>query len=439
MATGYAYRVFGTPTDAKKWTFSAWIKKSRKQSVHIFGGGQSNQTGGGHSYLGLISEFYGTYYDGSSSQWAVISNAKHRDVSGWYHYMFVYDSAQATASNRIKGYINGEQITSFDTASYPSQNYSTMWNNNGITHYIGRRGQSQDFEGSLSHIHFCDGYAYSASDFGETDATTGEWKIKVDPSVSYGNNGFWLFKNDASMTDQSGNGNNFTLSGSITKTEDNPSNVFATFNPLNSTGNGTEPTYSIGNLQSVSPSSGGGFVGSSTLGVSSGKYYFEIQRSAGTSSNVYIGIGDEKQTREIARQSASAVFIGNAVYYKPDDGNKVVVTNGNGVESSYGNTYGNGDIIGIALNMDDNEITFYKNGTAQNSGTAISIPTPDGACFLNVINGSDTADTFQVNFGNGYFGTTAVSSAGTNASNNGIFEYNVPSGYTALSTKGLNL
>ena len=42
------------------------------------------------------------------------------------------------------------------------------------------------------------------------------------------------------------------------------------------------------------------------------------------------------------------------------------------------------------------------------------------------------------NFGNGYFGTTAVSSAGTNASGNGIFEYDVPTGYTALSTKGLN-
>ena len=49
------------------------------------------------------------------------------------------------------------------------------------------------------------------------------------------------------------------------------------------------------------------------------------------------------------------------------------------------------------------------------------------------------ASTADVNFGNGYFGTSAVSSAGTNASNNGIFEYDVPAGYTALSTKGLNL
>ena len=48
-------------------------------------------------------------------------------------------------------------------------------------------------------------------------------------------------------------------------------------------------------------------------------------------------------------------------------------------------------------------------------------------------------DKFSMNFGNGYFGTTAISSAGTNASNNGLFEYDVPAGYTALSTKGLNL
>jgi hypothetical protein len=114
--------------------------------------------------------------------------------------------------------------------------------------------------------------------------------------------------------------------------------------------------------------------------------------------------------------------------------NSVVVTNGSGVESSYGDTYGNGDIIGIALNMDDNEITFYKNGTAQNSGTAISIPTPDGACFLNIVNGADTSDTFKINFGNAPY---TISSGNSDGNSIGNFEYAVPSGYLSLCTKNL--
>ena len=120
--------------------------------------------------------------------------------------------------------------------------------------------------------------------------------------------------------------------------------------------------------------------------------------------------------------------------------------------SSFGNTYATGDIIGIAVDLDNLKIYFSINGTWQNSGDptsgstgtgsafTITAPssTPDGAYFFAWSDISDTAKA-SWNFGNGYFGTTAVSSAGTNASGNGIFEYDVPTGYTALSTKGLNL
>ena len=427
-------------------TFSTWLKRGDLGISNAFFSTGSNSSNVFAIYFtsefasGKADSLQMEYYNGSTNYY-IRTNRKFRDTSAWYHIVGVLDTTDATQSNRMRLYVNNLEETSFDASAYPTQNFDVQYLNstsyqNNVGNYVG----GSYFGGSLAHTHFIDGTVYSPSDFGETDATTGIWKPKTAPSVTYGTNGFFLkFENSGSMgTDSSGNANNFTVNGTMTQTIDTPSNVFATYNPLNSTGNGTEPTYSIGNLQSVSPSSGGGFVGSSTLGVSSGKYYFEIQRSAGTSSNVYIGIGDEKQTREIARQSASAVFIGNAVYYKPDDGNKVVVTNGSGVESSYGDTYGNGDIIGIALNMDDNEVTFYKNGTAQNSGTAISIPTPDGACFLNVVNGADTTDTFQVNFGNGYFGTTAVASAQNPDDGIGIFEFTPPTGYKALCTKSIN-
>ena len=48
-----------------------------------------------------------------------------------------------------------------------------------------------------------------------------------------------------------------------------------------------------------------------------------------------------------------------------------------------------------------------------------------------------TGNVIDANFGNGYFGTTAVSSAGTNASGIGTFEHDGPTGYNALSTLGL--
>jgi hypothetical protein len=83
----------------------------------------------------------------------------------------------------------------------------------------------------MAHVHFIDGTAYDADTFGETDATTGIWKPKTAPSVTYGTNGFFLkFASSGSMgTDSSGNGNNFTVNGTLTQTQDTPSNVFATW------------------------------------------------------------------------------------------------------------------------------------------------------------------------------------------------------------------
>jgi len=425
-----------------KGTFSAWIKVD----------GTSNE-------MNILSHFQDTnnvftisttgsgvnvvdYNSGYSLQ--LSTNRLMRDPSAWFHLYVAIDRSQGTADNRNRMFINGVEETSFSHRTNYSQQTSgghedaISMNDGQCTMYLGGLGDgNQMFGGYLAELHWIDGTVPAVTEFGEFDEDSGIWKPKLVSGISYGTNGFYLDFQDASNLGNDANGGTDLTESNIASTNqstDTCTNNFATLNPLNSTGNGTEPTYSEGNLQSVSPSSGGGFVGSSTIGVSTGKWFFELQRSAGSSTNIYIGIGDEKQTSEIARQSASAVFIGNAVYYKPDDGNKVVVTNGSGVESSYGDTYGNGDIIGIALNMDDNEVTFYKNGTAQNSGTAISIPTPDGACFLNIVNGADTSDTFKINFGSPPY---AISSGNTDGNGYGNFEYAVPSGYYALNTKNL--
>ena len=102
----------------------------------------------------------------------------------------------------------------------------------------------------------------------------------------------------------------------------------------------------------------------------------------------------------------------------------------------------------MQIAVDITNLKFYIgiNGTWLNSadpatGTNAPATLNSGICYLPVCADYGYTDTvtLKFNFGNGYFGTTAVASAGTNASGIGIFEYDVPTGYTALSTKGLNL
>jgi hypothetical protein len=234
--------------------------------------------------------------------------------------------------------------------------------------------------------------------------------------------------------DSGGGSNNFTTSGTITQAKDTPSNVFATGNPLSPYAN---RTISNGNLTTTSTTTHWTSV-FSTIGVSTGKWYIELKATAGSYHS--FGIVNDFPTSENGSigdfTSIATQQIGYYSYY----GNKKV----NETTSSYGASWTNGDIISMALDLDNNKLYFAKNGTWQNSGVPTSGSTGTGAISVNsgytyfigtsVYNSSAT--TF--NFGNGYFGTTAVTSAGTNASDNGVFEYDVPTGYTALSTEGLN-
>ena len=124
------------------------------------------------------------------------------------------------------------------------------------------------------------------------------------------------------------------------------------------------------------------------------------------------------------------------------------VYNNGSIVATY-NTVTTNDIVGIALDLDNNKVYFSKNGTWQGSsdpsagtgGISITAPASNRTGFYFFGSGDEATNSavHNANFGNGYFGTTAVASAGTNASGIGIFEYDVPTGYTALSTKGLNL
>ena len=445
MASTHLSRTSGSPTNALKWTYSFWVKISSLSTIDDTFLLDFNTDGNNRSNIGFNASQQLVVYEkvsGSVSQ-LFTSNRLFRDPSAWMHIVVSCDRTLSTAGDRTKIYINGVQETSFAIQTNPAQN-TTGIINTAVSTLIGKYSQNTYyFDGSLTHVHFVDGTAYPASTFGETDSTSGIWKPKTSPSVTYGSNGFFLkFENSSNMqTDSSGNANNFTVSGNLTQNVDTPSNVFATLNPLDRIQ--SNATYSNGNNTWTTTS--GYYWSRSTLGVSSGKYYFEAKLSS-SPTHGHIGIVDE------APDSSTDTGFEDDAYnwgYKTSDGK--VYNNGNG-GVSYGSTYTTGDIVAVALDLDNNKLYFSKNGTWQNSGDptsgatgtgAISITDPSSTNTGNYFfavgdNASQTNGTWQTNFGNGYFGTTAITSEGTNASGNGKFEYDVPTGYTALSTKGLN-
>ena len=437
MATTYLTKTYSNAGDTKKWTFSAWVKKSKiANNATLF----HAKTTGNTNFESLILTSGGNFdwehyeYTSSAYKGRLKTNRLFRDASAWYHIVCVFDSANATAGNRMRLYVNGTEETSFSIDTNPTQNQDSIINA-ANAHNIGGSGASLYLDGLLSHVHFCDGYVYAASDFGSTDSTTGEWKINTSPSVSYGTNGFFLLKDNNGVTDQSGQSNNYTVAaGTLSNTQDCPSDVFATLNPL--TRQASLLTLSNGNTTMTTPSGTQFNTATSTLAMSSGKYYFEVKRIA---ERGLVGITNVEtpQINGTAQYYNGDTANSNDYGYYSDDGK--VYNNGN--PSGSGATWGNGDIVGCAVDLDNRKIYWHKNGTYINSGNPSAgsggQTIPSDLTYYFAVSGY-TSTTFQCNFGDGFFGTTAISSEGTNASGIGKFEYDVPTGYTALSTKGLN-
>ena len=432
MASAYLSRTQTTPSgdENKKFTLSLWLKRSKLGSNGGLYGNTYSSVHRGFIYFDSDDKLI--YYD-SATPSTLTTNRRFRDTNGWYHIVFAVDTTQATAANRIKLYINGTQETSFSTETYPSQDQSLKLMNTTNTPNVGRydngSGTINYFDGLMSHVHFTQGYTYQASTFGETDSTTGQWKINTNPTVAnYGTNGFFILKDGNSVTDQSGNSNNWTANGTLTNTEDNPSNVFATFNPLLGARTYNQ-VFSNGNL-TVQGTTTGHEPHASTLAFSKGKYYFEAKLDA-------IGNFPQFGAVEAKNLTVGGTDINTMGYGWFFNGNIMKL----GTQVATYSSYTTGDILSIALDADNGEIYFAKNGTWENSSDPVNRTNPAITGVLTddiMFAVNNYASTWSANFGNGYFGTTAISSEGTNASGIGKFEYDVPTGYTALSTKGLN-
>jgi hypothetical protein len=416
-------RTLGTPTNNKKWTYSFWVKQCNNA-------GNLLNTGSDTSYIyfrpsGADPAPYGfsiEQYVGSF-QYRIIPNMVFRDHSAWRHIVIAFDTTQATASNRIKLYVNGEQVTSFNTATYPSLNLDTQ-TNSAVAHKIGGFASGGNLDSYLSAVNFIDGQQLTPTDFGEFDEDSGIWK-PIAYTGTYGTNGFYLeFKDSSALGDDtSGNSNDFTVNNltSIDQTTDTPTNNFATMNPLFA--GDTNITYAEGNLKTTATSEGQKNA-VSTIAVSSGKWYCEMVSRNGTN---YPGFGI-MDSQSVLQTSISYLGSSSDSYCMFQDGNYY----NNGSASSTGTSWGVGSIMGVAIDLDSGTktIKFYKDGAEEHSAT---ISTPANAYVFAVSHNTNGTIT-EINFGNAPY---TITTGNADANGFGNFEYEVPAGYYALNTNNL--
>ena len=440
MASTVLSRTQANGTSSRIFTASIWFKRSPVTNV----GNQpiwssSSSTG---DALDLILQGNGeiVFEDVNGNAPKFVTSRQLRDPSAFYNVVVAVDSTQATDTNRVKIYLNGVQETVFGTANYPTQNMDFAISTSADTMKFGSGGQynTNYFDGLMSYVAFVDGTAYDASYFGEVDSASGIWKINTSPSVTYGTNGCFLKMDTSSPgSDISGNNNTFTASGTPTLAEDNASNNLATLNPLYYST--TQSTLSNGNLTATS--SGANWNNfHSTIAPSTGKWYWEI-KVVNVGSNTHpIGIVGADWS-DINSTSPGDSFDNDTTGISYiQTGEKDVA----GSRSSYGNSYTTNDIIGVAMDLTNSKLYFSKNGTFQNSGDPTSGATGTGA--ISIVSGHSYLASFahyntmvdSINFGNGFFGVTAVASSNADAAGHGLFEYAVPTGYYTLNTKNLN-
>ena len=427
----------------KKWTYSTWIKRSNvvdeNYILYAVDSGGTNKT---HVTFSAAGNFriYNTLSSSTSNN--LITNRVFRDPSAWYHIVIIWDTANGTPADRIRLYVNGVRETSFSTETLNDENGTI---NTAVEHQISGYATSSYIDGVMAHTHFCDNQTYDASYFGETDATSGIWIAKTSPSVTYGDNGFFLkYASGAHGTDSSGESNDFTTSGTLTNTQDNPDNNFCTINPLDDYYQ--ESTYSNGNTKVVTESGSAVYAfNTATMGVNSGKWYWEVKYTNSTAGGAFFyGVAAEMAT-------SASTELGQTVNQIGLLNNDTTRTNNTATAFGAG-SYTTGDIMMCALDMTNSRIFFGKNGVwmtpsagsggGPTDGTGnVALPTAVASTPMGVYVPAfgpyvNASQTYEVNFGNGYFGTTLD---GTNADDAGIglFKYDVPAGYYALCTTNL--
>jgi len=419
--SAYLSRTPASAGNRKTWTWAGWVKRSRLDSSQtIFAAVQDGNNGTVLQFTAANAIQFFNYVGGAYAG-RRITTAVYRDLSAWYHIVLAWDSANGTTANRIRLYVNGVEVTTFDTTGDPGSSDSIV--NSTNAHYIGADvGFNNQYSNQyLADIYFVNSQALDPTSFGEFDAN-GIWQ-PIAYTGSYGTNGFKLdFSDNSAATattlgkDSSGNGNNWTPNNlSVTAGAGNDSLVdvptngsevdtgsggqvrgnYCTWNPLDAN---SSLTISNGNLELTNTNSTARNVRGTIAFPSSGKWYYEI--TPGGSVQGAVGIGSSAVPLNVQNAASQVIYF--------EDGSKGVDAS----RTTYGASYSSGTVIGVAFDADSNQVTFYKNNVSQGA-----IGTTAGVQYFPFVMSFNA--TYVANFGQRPFAYTA------------------PSGFKALCTANL--
>jgi hypothetical protein len=422
-----------TATSNTKFTWSGWVKRGLLGQTKLFGASTSSNNVWYAQITDNVTDALTFGFFNGANAVQVTTTQLFRDISAWYHIVIAYDSTQATASNRVLIYINGVQVTSFATATYPTLNQTMFINASTIDNYIGTaQGTIGTYDGYMSEVYMIDGQALTPSSFGAANSITGIWRPKAYTGT-YGTNGFYLnFADNSALTtssnvglgkDNSGNGN-FLVTNNISitagTTYDSMTDVptltsatvanYATFNPLKMPAPASV-SYTDGNLF-VSCANANQTPALATIYPSSGKWYWEVTWTSGS----FARIGVQNTT------VASTDFAADTAGWRWESNTGNIY---NGSILSTVSTYATGDVLGLCLDCDSGKLYVAKNGTWQNSavpasGTgAVATNIPTGTLMSPAVATGSGTSVFAINFGQR------------------PFTYTPPAGFVALNTFNL--
>jgi len=466
MANTNFTRTYGASSN--KGTVSMWVKRCSNAANMLY---KNVSTTGSTNYGNIEIAASGviemmTVTSGSHTCKRETTQ-KFTDNNAWYHFVFSSDTDNSTPADRLIIWVNGERLTDFATndSAAGATNYlhsisGTNENVIGSTH-----SSSGYLDGYMAQVVVVHGSQLNASVFAETDATTGEWKPKADAdvrsAVTFGTQGAMLtFQNvsypgyDYQTSDRSGTTNDYTKSGSGFQSVDTPSNNFALINgsfASTGTSSNVSKTLTYGNLTGY-PTGNNGLV--ANMGASKGKWYWEVRPVAAYAMmGIISGSAASLGTYDADYASGFTTYGGNKAIMVGTAGSDLQLMNVTTSDTTWGTALNEStDVLGVAMDLDNNNIYFSVNGVWQNSGVPTSGATGTGAVAITVQSGfpalgdevwlpaqhsfSGTA-TVQYNFGQGYFATTSAGATNADDAGQGVFKYDVPAGFYALCTQNL--
>jgi hypothetical protein len=447
----YLSRTPASAGNRKTWTFSCWVKRGNLNANTVGNVptlfAAQDSSAGAYNVITLLNSvgndvIYAQLCNGSTAYYLETSQT-FRDVAGWYNIVWSVDTTQATASDRAKLYVNGEQVTSFATAQYPPQNTDTDINST-VEHQIGKfPDYTRYFDGYMAEVNLIDGQALDPTSFGELKS--GIWTPVDTSGLTFGTNGFRLQYADSAAIgdDTSGNTNDWTANNLVASDVvlDGVTNNFAVMNPLS----WNVMTFAEGNLK-ISTTTNNRSVHSTFAIPSTGKWIYEFQAYDYTSGGgAYIGFSNNIN-------EGDNEFTGDhGVYYQTYDGGFNVegtVSTATGYTVQSANFTSDGDIHTIAIDMDNQKLYFAKNGAWRNSAdpAAGTGGLDISACFTSpetdfhacVTRGGSLNETYIFNFGqDSTFAGNTTAGGNTDENGYGDFKYAPPSGYLALCSANL--